>query len=61
MFENIEIFRDEGRAICCIIYDDNIENFTAENIKFKDISYTACEPSKIYSNGKQSNSMSVSG
>lgn len=59
-FENIEIFRDEGRAISCQIYEDNIENFSATNIRFKNISYVAYEKSKVSAHGKESNTMEVS-
>lgn len=35
LFENIEIFRDEGRAILVNIYDGEKENFEIKNIEFK--------------------------
>ena len=57
-FENIEIFRDEGRAICCMIYDDGIRSTEISNITFKDIKYTSKLKSKVYS-GDQSNRVSV--
>ncbi len=57
-FENIEIFRDDGRAIGVVILGEDIENFNCENIFFKNIKYKACNPSKISSNGKE-NTISV--
>ena len=54
-FENIEIFRDDGRAIGVVILGENIENFNCENISFKNITYRACEKSKVSSNGKENN------
>ncbi len=47
LFENIEIFCDDGRAIGCRIYDEEIENFSATNIAFRNINYTACVPAGI--------------
>ena len=57
-FENIEIFRDDGRAISCVILEDSIKNFTAENIRFKNISYTSHLPSKVAANN-ESNTVSA--
>ncbi len=57
-FENIEIFRDDGRAIGVVILGEDIENFNCENISFKNITYKACDPSKVSSNGKK-NTISV--
>lgn len=57
-FENIEIFRDDGRAIGVIILGEDIENFSCENVSFKNITYKACSKSKVSSNNKQ-NSISV--
>ena len=51
-FENIEIFRDDGRAIGVVILGEDIESFSCENIVFRNINYTSCESSKISSNGK---------
>lgn len=58
-FQNIEIFRDDGRAICCTIYEDGIENFSAENIVFKNISYVSFLPSKISSDKGSGNGIGV--
>lgn len=49
-FENIEIFRDEGRPILVKIYDEEKENFEIKNVKFKNITYTSYMPSKIEGN-----------
>lgn len=52
-YENIEIFKDTGRAIGCLIYSDDIENFQINNIQYKNIKYNAKLPAKFTSNGKQ--------
>lgn len=54
-FENIEIFRDDGRAIGVVILGEDIENFSCENISFKNITYKAGAQSKVSSNGKANN------
>lgn len=59
LFENIEIFRDEGRAILVNIYDEEAENFEMKNIVFKNISYTSYLPSKISGNGNDTNTVQV--
>lgn len=59
LFENIEIFRDEGRAILVKIYDEEKENFEIKNVKFKNISYTSYLPSKIAGNGSKTNTVEV--
>lgn len=57
LFENIEIFRDEGRAILVKIYDDEKENFEIKNVEFRNISYTSYLPSKIEGNGSSTNTL----
>lgn len=57
LFENIEIFRDEGRAILVKIYDEEAENFEMKNIVFRNISYTSYLPSKIAGNGNDTNTV----
>lgn len=52
-YENIEIYKDTGRAIGCLIYGENVENFTVSNIQYKNIKYSAALPAKFTSNGKQ--------
>ncbi|MBQ8783394.1 MAG: hypothetical protein IJZ57_06445 [Clostridia bacterium] len=59
VFENIEIFRDEGRAILVKVYDDEAENFVIKNVQFKNITYTSYLPSKIDGNGNKSNTVDV--
>lgn len=59
LFENIEIFRDEGRPILVKIYDEEKENFTAKNIVFRNISYTSYMPGKIDGNDSSSNTLQV--
>ena len=58
-FENIEIFRDDGRAIGVVILGENIDGFSCENISFSNISYKSGAQSKVSSNGKD-NTISVS-
>ncbi len=57
LFENIEIFRDEGRAILVKIYDEEAENFEMKNIVFRNISYTSYLPSKIAGNDSDTNTV----
>ena len=52
-YDNIEIFKDTGRPIGCLIYSDDIENFVIDNIQYKNIKYNAELPAKFTSNGKQ--------
>lgn len=59
LFENIEIFRDEGRAILVNIYDDEKENFEIKNIEFKNITYTSYLPSKVDGNESDTNTVQV--
>ena len=59
LFENIEIFRDEGRPILVKIYDEEAENFEIKNIVFKNISYTSYMESKIDGNKDRSNTVQV--
>ena len=58
-FENIEIFRDDARAIGVVILGESIEGFSCENISFNNITYKSGSQSKVSSNGKE-NSISVS-
>ena len=51
-FENIEIYRAYSRAIGCLIYGDDVQNFNISNVKYKNIRYTAPKKNKIASNGK---------
>lgn len=65
-FDNIEIFRDDGRAIMCTIFTEEIGdmdtvpiyNFTAENIVFKNITYNAAMKSK-FSAANETNTVNV--
>jgi len=59
LFENIEIFRDEGRAILVKIYDEEKENFEIKNVEFKNISYTSYMTSKIEGNDSTTNTVQV--
>lgn len=65
-FDNIEIFRDDGRAIMCTIFTEEIGdmdtvpiyNFTADNIVFKNIKYNAAMKSK-FSAANETNTVNV--
>lgn len=59
LFENIEIFRDEGRPILVKIYDEEAENFEMKNIKFRNISYTSYMPGKIDGTDSATNTLQV--
>ena len=41
VFDNIEIYRDKGRAINCIRYGEDITDCTVSGVVFKNISYNA--------------------
>ena len=51
-FENIDVYRASSRAIGCLIYGDNVQNFNISNVKYKNVRYTAPKKNKIASNGK---------
>jgi len=51
-FENIEIFKDTGRPIGCLIYGEDVENFEINNIQYKNVRYSGALPAKFTSNGK---------
>ena len=65
-FDNIEIFRDDGRAMSCVIFTEEIGdmetteifNFTADNIVFKNITYNAAMKSK-FSAANETNTVNV--
>ncbi len=65
-FDNIEIFRDDGRAMSCVIFTEEIGdmetvpiyNFTADNIIFKNIKYNAAMKSK-FSAANETNTVNV--
>lgn len=59
LFENIEIFRDEGRPILVKIYDEEAQNFEIKNVEFKNISYTSYMRPKIAGNDSDTNTVSV--
>ena len=59
LFENIEIFRDEGRPILVNIYDDEAGNFEMKNIVFRNISYTSYMSPKISGTGSKTNTVQV--
>lgn len=59
LFENIEIFRDEGRPILVKIYDEEAENFEIKNIVFRNISYTSYMMPKIAGTDSNTNTVQV--
>lgn len=59
LFENIEIFRDEGRPILVKIYDENAENFEIKNVVFRNISYTSYMKPKIAGTDSNTNTVQV--
>lgn len=59
LFENIEIFRDEGRPILVKIYEEEAENFGIKNITFRNISYTSYMKPKIAGNDSNTNTVEV--
>ena len=66
VFDNIEIFRDDGRAMACVVFTEEIGdmetvpiyNFTADNIVFKNITYNAAMKSK-FSAANETNTINV--
>ena len=59
LFENIEIFRDEGRPILVKIYDEEAENFEIKNVVFRNISYTSYMKPKIAGTDSNTNTVRV--
>lgn len=59
LFENIEIFRDEGRPILVRIYDEEAENFEIRNVVFRNISYTSYMTPKIAGTDSSTNTVQV--
>ncbi len=59
LFENIEIFRDEGRPILVKIYDEEAENFEIKNVVFRNISYTSYMSPKIAGTDSDTNTVEV--
>lgn len=59
LFENIEIFRDEGRPILVKIYDEEAENFEIKNVVFRNISYTSYMKPKIAGTDSKTNTVQV--
>ncbi|MBO5410045.1 MAG: hypothetical protein J6A60_02170, partial [Clostridia bacterium] len=59
LFENIEIFRDEGIPILVKIYDEEAENFEIKNVVFRNISYTSYMKPKIAGTNSDTNTVQV--
>ncbi|MGN0635757.1 MAG: hypothetical protein ACI4I5_06005, partial [Acutalibacteraceae bacterium] len=49
LFENIEIYRDTGRPIYCMVYGDDISDCTVENVVFRNITIRADQKIKLSS------------
>ena len=66
LFDNIEIFRDDGRAMACVVFTEEIGdmdtvpiyNFTADNVVFRNITYNAAMKSK-FSAANDTNTINV--
>lgn len=66
VFDNIEIFRDDGRAMACVVFTEEIGdmetvpiyNFTADNVVFRNITYNAAMKSK-FSAANETNTINV--
>lgn len=59
LFENIEIFRDEGRPILVKIYDEEAQSFEIKNVVFRNISYTSYMKPKIAGTDSDTNTVQV--
>lgn len=59
LFENIEIFRDEGRPVLVKIYDEEAENFEIKNVVFRNISYNSYMKPKISGTNSDTNTVQV--
>lgn len=59
LFENIEIFRDEGRPILVKIYEEEAKNFEIKNVVFRNISYTSYMKPKIAGTDSDTNTVQV--
>ena len=46
-FEDIEIYKDMGRAFNVTIYGNDIQNCSVQNIVFKNIKYSSLMPSQL--------------
>lgn len=49
LFENIEIYRDDGRAAYCMVYGDDIRGCSVKNVVFRNITFSSGEKIKIAS------------
>lgn len=47
VFENIEIFRDMGRAVNCCIYNPQLQGCQVTGVEFRNIAYTAEMPAQF--------------
>ena len=58
-FENMEVFRDEGRPINVKVYDDQADHFTMRSIVYRNIHCVSYKPAQVASNEKDGNTVSV--
>ncbi len=49
-YENIDVYRASSRAIGCLIYGSDIQNFNITNVKYKNVKYNTTYPTKLASN-----------
>ena len=55
-YENIYMHSVASRPIGCLIYNNDIQNFSITGVKYKSITYSSAkQPNKIASNGKNTN------
>ena len=51
-YENMEVHRAYSRAIGCLIYGSDVQNFNISNVVYRNIKYNTTYPTKVASNGK---------
>ena len=56
-YENIDVYQTYSRAIGCLIYGDNVENFKISNVTYKNVRYNATKKTKVASNSKTTNTI----
>lgn len=58
-FDNIEIFRDEGRPVNVKIYDEKATHYSIRNVTFQNIRYTSYMRGQVAANGHDGNTVEV--
>jgi len=51
-FENIDVYRASSRAIGCLIYGEDVQNFNISNVTYRNVKYNTTYKTKVASNGK---------